>query len=239
MEYASATRIIDRRRGAVTEYLVEVRCVCCCALRHESLIGSTRCFRSGMTASRPPGRSRITFRRKSCRSSWTAQRRPSPSGSATPENPPKLWSLRACKPHRLVGFCAACCAVACDVKHAARSSSGAIACAGRSVRPRKRPHLTRAARPVAMPYAAESIVVTAAREAKKIWPFLTGMAVVGAAVVKVTAAATPEVRRAPLPAGRAMFRAWPAMRPCAAPARWRWARSVEFRFLRARSWRPR
>ena len=46
-----------------------------------------------------------------------------------------------------------------------------------------------------MPYAAESIVVTAAREAKKIWPFLTGMAVVGAAVVKVTAAATPEVRR--------------------------------------------
>jgi hypothetical protein len=45
-----------------------------------------------------------------------------------------------------------------------------------------------------MPYAAESIVVTAAREAKKIWPFLTGMAVVGFGVVKVTAAATPEVR---------------------------------------------
>jgi hypothetical protein len=47
-----------------------------------------------------------------------------------------------------------------------------------------------------MPYAAESIVVTAAREAKKIWPFMAGIAVVGAAVVKVTASATPEVRAA-------------------------------------------
>lgn len=46
----------------------------------------------------------------------------------------------------------------------------------------------------AMPYAAESIVVTAAREAKKIWPFMAGMGLVGAAVVKVTASATPEVR---------------------------------------------
>ena len=47
-----------------------------------------------------------------------------------------------------------------------------------------------------MPYAAESILVTAAREAKKIWPFMAGMAVVGTAVVKLTASATPEVRAA-------------------------------------------
>ena len=50
-----------------------------------------------------------------------------------------------------------------------------------------------------MPYAAESIFVTAAREAKKVWPMLAGMSVVGFAVVKVTAAATPEVRRAASP----------------------------------------
>ena len=89
-----------------------------------------------------------------------------------------------------------------------------------------------AARPVAMPYAAESIVVTAAREAKKIWPFLTGMGIVGFAVVKVTAAATPEVRRpsSRLPAG---LRAWLAMLLCATAARWLWARSAEFRFWRA------
>jgi len=83
-----------------------------------------------------------------------------------------------------------------------------------------------------MPYAAESIVVTAAREAKKIWPFLTGMGVVGFAVVKVTAAATPEVRRpsSRLPAG---LRAWLAMLLCATAARWLWACSAEFRFWRA------
>ena len=44
-----------------------------------------------------------------------------------------------------------------------------------------------------MPYAAESIVVTAAREAKKIWPFMAGLSVVGFGVVKLTASATPEV----------------------------------------------
>ena len=45
-----------------------------------------------------------------------------------------------------------------------------------------------------MPYAAESVLVTAAREAKKIWPALAGFGAVGFAVVKVTAAATPEAR---------------------------------------------
>jgi predicted lysophospholipase L1 biosynthesis ABC-type transport system permease subunit len=45
-----------------------------------------------------------------------------------------------------------------------------------------------------MPYAAESVLLTAAREAKKIWPALVGLGTVGFAVVKVTAAATPEAR---------------------------------------------
>jgi hypothetical protein len=49
-----------------------------------------------------------------------------------------------------------------------------------------------------MPYAAESVLFTAAREAKKIWPALAGFGVVGFAVVKVTAGATPEARAATL-----------------------------------------
>jgi hypothetical protein len=47
-----------------------------------------------------------------------------------------------------------------------------------------------------MPYAAESVLFTAAREAKKIWPALAGFGAVGFAVVKVTAGATPEARAA-------------------------------------------
>jgi hypothetical protein len=45
-----------------------------------------------------------------------------------------------------------------------------------------------------MPYAAESVLVTAAREAKKIWPALAGLGTVGFAVVKLTSSATPEAR---------------------------------------------
>jgi len=77
-----------------------------------------------------------------------------------------------------------------------------------------------------MPYAAESILVTIAREAKKVWPMWCGMAVVGAAVVKVTAAATPEVRaRGSRRLRRARWRARPAV--CAAScSRWAWGAVV-------------
>jgi hypothetical protein len=57
-----------------------------------------------------------------------------------------------------------------------------------------------------MPYAAESVVLTAAREAKKIWPALVGLGTVGFAVVQVTASATPEARapkHAPCPLAHA------------------------------------
>ena len=51
-----------------------------------------------------------------------------------------------------------------------------------------------------MPYAAESLAATAAREARKIWPFLGGLGLVGYAVSSVTAGITEEVRA---PAARA------------------------------------
>ena len=47
-----------------------------------------------------------------------------------------------------------------------------------------------------MPYASESVVITAAREAKKIWPFLAGLGCVGAAVVAATSSITEADKKA-------------------------------------------
>ena len=47
-----------------------------------------------------------------------------------------------------------------------------------------------------MPYATESFLRTAAREGKKMWPFLSGFAFVGSAVVYATTTITEEEKKA-------------------------------------------
>ena len=46
-----------------------------------------------------------------------------------------------------------------------------------------------------MPYASENMVVFAAREAKKMWPFIAGFGVVTYGVVSATMAVTPEDKK--------------------------------------------
>ena len=47
-----------------------------------------------------------------------------------------------------------------------------------------------------MPYASESFLRTAAREGKKMWPFLAGFAFVGTAVTYATSTITSEDKKA-------------------------------------------
>ena len=47
-----------------------------------------------------------------------------------------------------------------------------------------------------MPYASESFLRNAAREGKKMWPFLAGFAFVGAAVTYSTTTITSEDKKA-------------------------------------------
>ena len=46
-----------------------------------------------------------------------------------------------------------------------------------------------------MPYASDNMVVFAAREAKKMWPFIAGFGVVTYGVVSATMAVTPEDKK--------------------------------------------
>ena len=60
-----------------------------------------------------------------------------------------------------------------------------------------------------MPYASESMLMTAARESKKMWPLLLGISTVGYGVITVTANATYDVR--------GLARCSPSLRACRSP----------------------